>query len=450
MASRIKVGTATLDITPPLGVSMIGYFNDRKAREAHDALAARALVADNGARRLAVVVCDVCVLERPETDAAKALIEKECGIAKQDVMICATHTHTGPATTGFPGIPIHKADEYCQWLSVRIADAVCMAAQRTEEALLGFGAGCEPTQVFNRRFVMKDGSVRMNPGHRNPDIVRPAGPVDPDAWVLAFRRPDHPAGSDGLQAVLANYALHYVGGGPGSKDQYALSADYFTDFCRVLQRMIGRPLWTALSNGCCGDINNVDVNAAYLEKRAYRQRERVATILAAEVMKVLEKMVFVGDDPKGLPFAAEMSTLKLQRRQPSEQQLKTAEEFLRSDPNGATTKHVYARQWLNMREHPVKEDETYISAMRFGDLALVGLPGEVFVELGLAIKRRSPFRKTMVLELANDWIGYVPTKRAFEEGSYETDLAYSSRSQPEAGDLMVEEALRLLERLKSP
>ena len=439
MIGPLKAGAANVDITPPLGVSMIGYFNDRKATEVHDALTARALVVDNGARKLAVVVCDVCIVERAETDAAKALIERECGIPKQDVMICATHTHTGPAMTSFPGI-LHKEDEYCAWLPRRIADVVRMASQRMEQAALGFGVGCEPTQVFNRRYVMKDGSVRMNPGHKNPDIVRPAGPIDPDVWVLALRRPD-----ERLAAVLANYTLHYVGGGPGSKDQFAISADYFTDFCRILERMVGHPVWTALSNGCCGDINNVNVYADYAEKRAYRQRERVATILAAEVMKTLEKMTFAPETDLG----AELATLNIPRRQPTEQQLKTAEDLLRREPNGKSVPHVYAQQWLHMREHPQKDDETYISAMRFGDLAVVGLPGEIFVEHGLALKRRSPFKNTLVAELANDWIGYIPTGKAFKEGSYETDLAYSSRSQSEAGDMMVETALKLLERLKS-
>jgi hypothetical protein len=382
----------------------------------------------------------VCVLERAETDPAKTMIEKECGIPKQDIMISATHTHTGPATTGFVGIPIYKETEYCAWVSKRIADAVRTASQRLEEAAVGFGVGCEPTQVFNRRYWMKDGSVRMNPGYKNPAIVRPAGPVDPDVWVLAFQRPD---GS--LAAVLANYSLHYVGGGTGSKDQYAISADYFTDFCQILQRMQGYPFWVALSNGCCGDINNVDVNAEYVEKKAYAQRKRVATILAAEVVKVLEKMRFAPEAKLG----AELTTLTLGRRQPTDRQLESAEELLRAEPKGATAKHAYAREWLHMRDNPVKEDETYIAAMRIGELALVGLPGEIFVEHGLTVKRRSSFKSTCVIELANDWIGYIPTLKAFTEGSYETELIASSRSQPEAGDRMVETALALLERLKA-
>jgi hypothetical protein len=355
-------------------------------------------------------------------------------------MLCATHTHTGPATADFTSIPIRKEVAYCAWLTRRIADTARNASQRMEEALFGFGVGCEPTQVFNRRYWMKDGTVRMNPGHKNPNIVRPAGPVDPDVWVLAFAAPG------GIpSAVLANYALHYVGGGPGSKDQHAISADYFGDFCRILPRMSGQPLWTALSNGCCGDINNVDVNADYVEKRPYVQRKRVATILAAEVMKVLQKMPWSPQAKLG----AELATLTTQRRRPTEQQLKTAEALLRTEPHGATSRHVYAREWVRLHNAPRKEDETYISAMRFGDLALVGLPGEIFVEHGLAIKRRSPFRRTCVIELANDWIGYIPTTKAFKEGSYETDLGEWSRAQPEAGDMMVETALGLLEKLKT-
>jgi hypothetical protein len=209
--------------------------------------------------------------------------------------------------------------------------------------------------------------------------------------------------------------------------------------------MVGLPVWTALSNGCCGDVNNVNVHADYVERKAYRQRERVATILAAEVMKVLQRTQFAPEARLG----AELTTLTLRRRQPTTEQLASAEKLLHDEPKGTTAKHAYAREWLHMRANPVLEDETYISAMRIGELALVGLPGEIFVEHGLAIKQRSPFKHTCVVELANDWIGYIPTTRAFTEGSYETELIYSSRSQPEAGDRMVETALRLLEKLKA-
>ena len=183
--------------------------------------------------------------------------------------------------------------------------------------------------------------------------------------------------------MLTNFALHYVGGGPSD----AVSADYFALWADAIQRMHDEKFVAILANGCCGDINNIDVNNRPVRKKA-------------------------------------------------RQILNDASEPLNRD-------QAYARELLLLSEME-PEIETEVQVIVINDLAIVALPGEMFVEIGLEIKRQSPFKYTYVIELANDYAGYVPTAKAFDEGGYETMFARSSKLIPEAAAQFTKSAVRLL------
>jgi hypothetical protein len=225
----LTAGAACLDITPPLGVKLRGFFNERRATTVHDPLQVRAFVVDCGldaqdegtgqgkGEAIAVAVCDLVGVPRVYLDRAKALIAERTPLTPERVMIACTHTHTGPETD--------DAD-YGGWLAGRVADAVAVAWEGRQPAEVGWGAGSEPRVAFNRRYRMKDGTVRTNPGIGNPDVVEPVGPIDPEVGVLCLRRP-----GGGTIGLLASYALHYV----GTPDaQVAISADYFGLFAEKL------------------------------------------------------------------------------------------------------------------------------------------------------------------------------------------------------------------------
>jgi len=432
MAEGLKAGTCVLDITPPLGISLAGSFSKRYAKKIHDPLLVKALVLTDGDTRLAIVICDLIVLVREDVDAAKQMIADRLGIPPEMVLVAATHTHTGPTTMGLLGV--EREEDYMRHVRNKIPDAVSVACDNVKDVEFDFGLGHEDSIVFNRRYWMKDGSVKMNPGALNPDIIRAAGPIDPDVGVLCLRKPGH-----GPAAVLCNYALHYVGTG----ESEAVSAGYFEFFAEAIRQMMGQNVWTAIGNGCCGDINNVNVREKVVPQGPYDRAVRVARILAAEVVKVVERMQF---DKPGVPLAGRLEKLVIPRRRPTDEQIKAARELLEKEPDGTTRDHVYAREHLALLDGP-KEDETYIHAMRIGDLGIVGLPGEIFVEAGMDIKAQSPFKQTFTIELANDWIGYIPMRHSFAEGGYETWLARSSRAVPEAAEMMTNTALKLLNEL---
>ena len=424
----LKAGTACLDITPPLGTAMPGYFHERRAGAVHDPLFVRAFALENGGTGIAVAVCDLIGVKRAYLDRAKARIAETTGLAPEQVLISCTHTHTGAATGD---------DAYTEWLIGRIADAVRLAWERREPAEVGWGRASEERLVFNRRYRMKDGSVQTNPGIGNPEVVEPAGPIDPDVGVLCLRRP-----GGGTLGLLANYSLHYVG---VPEDANTLSADYFGCFSTLIQRLRGESFVAALSNGACADINNIDVIGQIRPMNDhYQHTERVAARVAAAAFWAWNELAFTDD----VPLGAAMTEIALKRRPlPSEADRARAQEIeARVAARQPVTmgERAFAARVLRRMDDAPPETRTWVQALRIGDLALGSASGELFVELGLAIKQQSPFAQTMVIELANDSVGYLPTRRAYEEGAYEPE---ASLFGPGVGEQIVDEAMGLLDGL---
>jgi Neutral/alkaline non-lysosomal ceramidase, N-terminal len=427
-AAVLLAAVAQVDVTPPLGVHMRGYFEQRTASTVHDPLYARAFVLEGTGGAIAVVICDIIAIDRKYLDRAKAQIAESTGLRPSQVLIACIHTHTGPETGD---------DAYTEFLTGRIADAVRIAWERKEPAEVCWGRAEEGRIVFNRRYRMKDGTVQTNPGIGNPEVVEPAGPVDPEVGVLALRRPNGET-----LGLLANYALHYVG---IPDDFKAISADYFGFFSTLIQRMRGEAFVAALSNGASGDINNVDVlGGQHPRNDHYQHAERVAGLVAAAALWGWNGATYTGEVKTG----SALTQLTLQPRPPATEadiaRAKEIEERLNAKRPVLMGERSFLNRIRRFAEKPPEPRETYVQALRIGDVALVGVPGEFFVELGLDIKRRSPFRQTMVLELANDCVGYIPTRRAFTEGAYEPE---SSPYAPGFGEQIVDAAVGLLEGL---
>lgn len=425
----LKAGVSCLDVTPPLGTRMRGYFEERTASTVHDPLHVRSFAVESGGGAVAVAVCDVIGVDRKYLDRAKARISETTGLAPEQVLISCTHTHTGPETGD---------DVYTEWLWGRIADGVRIAWQAREEAQAGWARTVEERLVFNRRYRMADGTVQTNPGLHNPDVVEPAGPTDPEVGVLVLRRPDgRPLG------LLGNYALHYVG---IPDDFTAISADYFGFFSSLIQRLRGESFVAALSNGASGDINNWNVMGRVATRNDHYQHcERAGAMVAANAFWAWNEAEFTDD----APVAGALAEVTLTPRPPATEadlaRAREIEDRLEAGQKVLMGERSFQRRVRRFAENPPEARATVVQALRIGDLALVGAPGEFFVELGLEIKRRSPFAQTMVLELANDSVGYIPTRRAFEEGAYEPE---SSPYEPGFGETIVETAVGLLDKLK--
>jgi hypothetical protein len=317
------------------------------------------------------------------------------------------------------------------WAVRRMADVVAMAQQHLRPASAGWGSGSLPGQVFNRRYRMSDGTVRTNPGVENPDVVEPAGPTDPEVGLLVVR--DRLDGTP--IAAVGNYSLHYVGGGDGR----SVSADYFAVVEQALNRELGHAFPVLWTNGCSGDINNVDVRTRRSDRSPYGQMVRVAEDAALVALGVWSGLSFEDN----VPLESALVDVQVARRAISASEVEAAVPLVPGSDDEWTMEGVFAREVVLLSRWPAWEAAP-VQAMRIGDLGIAGLPGEIFVEFGLEIKAGSPFRQTMVVELANGYVGYVPTIAAFEEGGYETRTARSSRLVPEAGPEMTATAIRLL------
>lgn len=441
-AAELQVGVVVVDITPPVGYRMAGYFNERLNSGTHDPLQAKALVLRQGDERAALVFCDLVGIARAVSDRARQLAEKKTGIPAANILIAATHSHTGPLYLGAlrqyfhdraianKGADPHEKIDYPALLAEKIADAIDRAYKSAQPVDVAAGMARQERLSFNRRFHLKDGSVQFNPGKLNPNIVRPAGPIDPDVGLLRFRT------GDKYLALLTVFALHLdtVGG-----TEY--SADYPFHLERKLRSVLGEGV-SLFGAGTCGDINHIDVSKKDPQK-GQLEAGRIGATLGETVQAALPKL-----RPQRAPRLAARRTIV---QAPLQKYSAEAIAQARKDMAKIGTrelpflKQVEAYKIVSLQMLPGETLPMEVQVFRLSnEVALVGLPGEIFVDLGLAIKKASPFPMTLVVELCNDAPGYVPTVKAFKEGSYET---VNSRVQPGSGEKLVEAATRLLKEL---
>jgi len=442
--SSPQVGSATVVINPPRGASIPGYFHGRQVTGIHDDVQARATVIE-GEPPLALLALDVIGVSRETVLAIRSAADADLDLPGERIFVSATHTHTGP--------PMHSTflterdQQYLEQLVVWCVEALRLAQGNLRPAALGVASIQVPGLAFNRRYWMADGSVKTNPGIGNPEVVRPAGPVNDKLTVTAFRPLE-----DGPLTLLVNFALHAdtVGG-------TEISADYVGYLTGALQEALGQDTVILFLNGPCGDINHWDVLGGKAEKPVDNEvsfmhgdqdpqyPQRVGHRLGEGVIDLLPDLEYEAD---WLVHEAH-SLLTVGVRQPSAEQLERAEGLLvvKAPQDLQTIEEVYDYEARQLSRLEVTEVELEIQALRLGANALVGLPNEVFTELGQLIQATSPFAETMVVELANGCEGYLPTARAFAEGGYETMLARSSKLVPEAGEMIAAQASELLQQL---
>lgn len=451
-----RAGAATANITPELGGAIVGNFTTPIARNIHDELHARCVVLDNGETRMAIVVCDSLGLAQSVCDAARSVIHGENSIPEGNILISATHSHSGTSTQGTNRFELAiELDDYQKFVVRRIADGVRRAAHNLAPAKIGWGTARNDKQVFNRRWLMKPGSippnplggtndlVRMNPPRANPNLVKPAGPIDPEICFIALQS------TNGKPiAMLANYSLHYVGGVPEGD----ISADYFGVFCDRLQQLLGAdrqnpPFVAMLSNGTSGDINNIDFSKPEKKTTApYEKMRVVADDLARTTLKSYKKIKF----HDWVPLAGQLQLVEVGVRHPTSAQLERAQKIVAAagnPPQFHSMEQIYADRTLRLNEYPATLPIP-VQALRIGEVGIAGLPNEIFCETGLELKRRSPFKPTFTMEIANGYYGYLPTPEQHKLGGYETWLG-TNRFQEDTSTKYVEALLRMWDELKS-
>ena len=446
-AGRLQAGAAASNITPLLGISLDGPISQNgPATHVHDELHARCLVLGDENTQIAIAICDSTMLWKDLIDEAKAIASNKTGMPPERMLIAATHTHSTPRL----GVRNGELERwYRGFLPRRIADGIIRAYNNLSPAAIGWDSVQVPEFVFNRRWFVKPESippnpfgetgdrVRMNPPAGSTALIRPAGPVDPEFFVISVRHPDgRPL------ALLASYGLHYVGGSRRGD----ISADYFGLFSeRVRELMVSEhsdmPFVAMMSNGASGDVNNIDFRKERQRRPPYVRMREVAHDLA-------EKAVGLSNDveyPNELTVASAHSRLELAIRRPDQHRVDWARKVW-AGAQGAdrlTRPQVYARENLALSEYPMAL-HVPMQALRIGSLGIAAIPCEVFAETGLAIKKHSALMPAFTMGLANGYFGYLPTAEQHEWGGYETWPARSSCLETEAEAKIRAEALRLL------
>lgn len=424
IAGDFSAGTAKVNITPDISTSMTGYRGNRYVSGIHDSLYIKALVLDDGRTKFAMVTCDVVWIDRDVAVQARRSVASEFGIPIKQITISATHTHTG----------LRIIPENLKQHPDKIVDAVRTAIARLQPVDVYTGAGREEYISFNRRFLMRNGTVRFNPPLQSPEIVRAVGPIDPIIGIMYFQTPDGKSVS-----TWVNFALHLdtVGG-------TEVSADFPHYLEHVLQRVKGPDMQVMFANGTCGDINHV---CRWRPRERFPTRfgksEQIGHVLAGNIIKEYPALTKVNNPV----IAAAHANVPLQVPQYTPAEIEEARAIY-AEPFEMTPRHQIAwrKVWTvdYLKRHNLSALPAEVQVLAIGPMACVFLPAEIFVELGLAIKTDSPFQWTSVVELTNDFYYYIPTRKAFQEGSYEVRVAWIS---PGEGERLVETAVSLLHKL---
>ncbi len=437
--NKLLVGFAEVDFTPG-SLPIVGNFRtDYFSRGIHDPLFSHALVFSNGIKKIALLSVDVCLLLRENVAMMRDYITSQCDIEGNNILIAATHTHGGPLTFPRPKMPVADAKVMDVFL-VKAASAVVLAVENLQEGALRVGYSVEERISFNRRIACTDGTTHPNWEEFPPGFTTgPRGPIDPQVITLLAEQ----GGSAG--AALINFGLH-----PAvlAGDNWLYTADYPGYLSEAMRKTFGSGFMTAFFNGCCGNINHIDYQDP-LQGRGFKMSQRIGYMLAASAVEGTCSAV----DLEGTEIAVSRKMVALQRIRISEQQRKWSEEILKKAKKKPSPAQVdglpdeyYALLYLDLYKVQEEDDWVEVTVLRVGNLAIVGVPGEAFCELGMQIKKASPAKHTVVIELANDCIGYIPTAEAFKEGGYETSTGVA-RYEKGAGEKIVASVLGQLDEL---
>ena len=406
---RLDAGVGSVDITPTEPVSLAGSPTPIKSTSISSRLYARALVLSDGRQKAVIVTLDTLKYPVEHMQRARLQVEKVTGIPVGNIIICSSHTHRGPLWSYYP-----------DQLVTPITDAVTQAVRDLSPCTLGMSKG-RAEGVSECRRVIKDGHAwnrwQLKPGEA--DQFPAEGPADPEFDVLAV------TARDGRhKAIVYNFACHAA----NTRD-LSVSADFPGDVQQHVQKHVGYEVTTLFLTGACGDINPI-----YSVRR-----DLFGEKLGGGILQCLGKL-----DPISKPVLA-MESRDFQMPGREHPELKEAE-IARNWPKQLDH---YKATYNDMKKREKPTYPYFFTGIRIGDdFAIVTNPDELFCEIGMSIKRQSPFKHTMVSEQTNGAHGYVPTAKAFENGSYETWYGEHSYLTTRAGEIIEKESLDILNHLK--
>lgn len=443
----LKVGFARVNINPPMGIFVSGYFKDRFADGILDNLEVNALAVNMGTTTQLLINADLGGIKQDVSTTFREMVSKATSVPMDNIILSCTHTHTGPEVNR-----PEKSElvlEYREFLGKRIKDAATFAIADLKVAKMGYGVGKAENVAFVRRFIMKDGSTKTNPGVNNPDIVRPVGVIDDSVNVIRFDR----EGADTI--VFVNFANHpdVVGG-------CKISGDWPALLRRNVEKILDNTK-CIFFNGAQGDINHVnvhpkggDLNGMFIDfddvARGYSHAEYIARVVTGGVLQVFDKVNYIDVES----MAGKLVTINVPSNKPTPEQLPEAHRIndlhlagkdseLPYEGMMLTTVVAEAGRMVRLENAPDAFDMT-LSGFRLGPIALIGIPGEPFNAIGRGLKETEGYELIIPCCITNGNEGYFPMQDSYDEGGYE---ARSSNFKAGVGEYIIQEGKKLLKSL---
>jgi neutral ceramidase len=471
----MEIGFGRTDITPPLGVLMGGQLHEVRAASVESRLFAKAVCLRSGDACFVVVSCDILILSVDDARAIRRLVEDSTGIPAANVLVATTHTHSGPITGRIFGMASENG--YLERLPGLVCDAVRAAKDSLRTGTVHVASTTPPQVAWNRRYVMRDGTVQTHPQKGDPAMESPEGPEERELGVV------HAIDADGRSmGGIVCFACHATA---MPRDSTAISADFPGHCTRALEERMGSGTTVLFLQGPSGNICQVDPRnlAAREVGAAYARTMGEALAAAAWVAIRRPGRVVAGRraaDRAVESIRATHATILIPRRKPEPAVLRWAlgtvarpctdplpglgdygvEEHGKLPAGKLSLADLFAtRAWLTMEAREIlaaaeqaekaPQVETELTVLAIGDFALACVPCELFAEYGLEIRRRSPFSTTFVAELVNGWVGYMPTQKAFSRaGGYETKFISTSSLSENAGERLTARVADMLRELR--
>jgi len=425
-----QAGFGLIEISPLVGTPMAGYLNARYVSGVHDPLFARALALTDGQTSALVISFDLIGLADADVAAIRKAVAERVPVDEQRIILFCTHTHTGPALVDSFETP--RGDEYARALPEKAARAAETAWHDLAEAEVSFAQKEVPGVAFQRRYFMKDGTVRTNPGKMNPDIVGPQRHIRTPITLIGFERD-----KTRLPIVVASFPCHadVVGGTEASADYPGRVCDHIT------HEFPGHPE-TLFLRAPAGDINHLNVFDASPQS-GYEYSKYMARAITEQAVQAWRERV-----PAPGPLATACVAITLERRSVEQGELASARSVFAQSKmlSPLPVDAVWAREKLLLAEMP-EQFRIEMNGIRIGGVRILGMPGELFSELGDAILARSPTANTVVADCCGGKLGYLPTREAYSQNGYEERPARSSPCAPGSGEAVVEAALSLAAEL---
>ncbi len=446
----LKVGFSRIEINPPIGVNLQGYFHQRLNEAILDDLEINTVAVEKDGVTVALVSIDSEAADTTYYEAAREYAANATGLNKQAIFIHTTHTHVAPCFGRYNEYSNELDREYDSFVMKKISDSIVYAIEDLKPARMGIGFSKAERVGFNRRYLMKDGSTKTNPGVNNPDIVKSIGLLDERVNVIRFER------ECGDNVVIGNYGNH-----PDVIGNNKASADWPGFTRRIFERAVENTK-CVFFNGAQGDINHVnvkpvggDLNGMFNDfddvTRGYAHSRHIGNVVAGALMSVYEKVEFLPVDE--VKFVEEY--INVASNMPKPEEMEEARYIQKMVDDGKrdelpykgmllTTMMADARRKLRLENGP-EYFPLNLTAIKIGDVAFIGIPGEPFTGIGMGLKEAKDWKMVCPTCLTNGSRGYFPMKDSYDEGGYE---ASTSNYKAGVAETIIEEGVKILDGLR--